>query len=175
MKHRAFITFAVLAEIIALSACAGEGDFDILDAATVYDANQQKLDVIREYYPGPYNDFMRVPARDPAKETRKGRELIGRLRQSMPVEFIDFFPMGDTGKDEINVMLKRYGGNARWTVVSLVYSEVPLPPPTPGAGIALFDGCDARAREWFAMDRGGAGVSAFCRLNERWYAYQKVY
>lgn len=175
MPRIALRTIAACAAGLTIAACAGGDEIDIVDAAAIYNANQVSLDAIRDYYPGPYNDFMRVPARNPAKETRKGKELIARLRNSMPVEFIDFFPMGDTGKDEINVMLKRYGGNAKWTVVSLVYSEVPLPPPTPGAGIALYDACDVRAREWFAMDHGRMSVSAFCRINERWYAYQRVY
>lgn len=166
---------AISLAVMAASSCVGEEEIDILDAAAIYSANQTVIDGIRDYYPGPYNDFARVPARDPAKETRKGRELIARLRESFSVEFVDFFPMGDTGKDEINIILKRYGSNAKWTIVSLVYSEVPLPTPTPGAGIALFDACDIRAREWFHANQSGDSVSAFCRINERWYAYQKVY
>lgn len=175
MRRRPLFVIAGLTVAASIAGCGAGEDMDILDAAALYEVNQNTFDGIRDYYPGPYNGFSRVPARDPAKETRKGKQLIEKLRASFSVEFIDFFPMGDTGKDEMNVMLKRYGSSAKWTIVSLIYAEVPLPPPTPGAGIALFDACDTRALEWFEQDHGEISASAFCRINEHWYAYQKVY
>lgn len=175
MRRNIFQYSTLMAAAVALIGCVQEEDMTILDAAALYETNQNTFDGIRDYYPGPYNGFSRVPARDPAKETRKGKQLIEKLRASFSVEFIDFFPMGDTGKDEMNIMLKRYGSSAKWTIISLVYAEVPLPPPTPGAGIALFDACDSRALGWFEQDHGEISASAFCRINDHWYAYQKVY
>lgn len=173
MRERLFIILNMFAAAM-LTGCGGSEDMNILDAAAIYEANQPVIETIREDFPGPYADFVRVPARDPAKETVRGQVLLARLRQSFPVEFVDFFPIGNTGQDEINVVLKRYGGGDRWTVVSLVYAGRPIQVSSENPDIKLFDACDARAARWFEEDHGDRDVAAFCRINENWYAYQKV-
>ena len=174
MREKLFTALNMFAAAMLVGCGAGE-DMDILDAAAIYQANRPAIETIREDFPGPYTEFVRVPARDPAKETVRGKVLLARLRQSFPVEFVDFFPAGNTGEDEINIILKRYGGSARWTVVSLVYVEAPLQAPPPGSGVAIFNACDTRASRWFEQDHGDLDVAAFCRIDGRWYAYQKVF
>ncbi len=170
-----FVLLAALSGALLAAGCSSEGDGpNILDAAAIYEANPDAFASIRSRYPGPFREFTRVPARDPAKEIRKDKLFLKRLRENFPVEFIDFLPLADTGKDEIDVVIKRYGMDARWTVVSLVYSEIPLPPPDEGSNAALFDTCDERALEWFEKDHDTGAVSAFCQINEYWYAYQSV-
>jgi hypothetical protein len=173
--EKSFLRLAALTAALLTAGCGSGGeDPNILDAAAIYEANSAALASIRENYPGPFRDFARVPARNPANETREDKMFIKQLRKDFPVEFIDFLPMGETGKDEIDVVIKRYGADAIWTVVSLVYTEIPLPSPEEGSNVALFDKCDQRSLEWLEMDHDPGVVSAFCRINEYWYAYQSV-
>ncbi len=175
MIQKAILGFATLCCAFMAAGCGSGGDDpNILDAAAIYEANSKVFASIRISYPGPFREFTRIPARNPANETRKDNAFIKQLRKDFPVEFIDFLPLADTGKDEIDVVIKRYGIDARWTVVSLVYSEIPLPPPGKGSNAALFDTCDERALEWFEKDHDTGIISAFCKINEYWYAYQSI-
>lgn len=158
---------------LSLSACGAGDEPDILDAAAIYVANPEVFASIRTAYPGPFQDFNRVPARDPSLETDEEKRFIKELRKTIPLEFIDFFPVGDTGADEIDVVLKRYGVNTNFTTVSVIYMGVELPARTDG-NKALFDSCDERAIEWFERDHAEGTVTALCRITENWYAYQKV-
>lgn len=175
MRRRLLSAFALLAAVGLVAGCSSGEDMNILDAAALYEANEDALNSIRDSYPGPYTEFMRVPARDPAKETRKGKEFIEGLRRSIPVEFVDFFPTSGLGKDEINIMLKRYGGADKWTIISLIYSDMPMGTPPQGSGAAVFDACDMRALEWVGQGRANTKAAAFCKINDNWYAYQQVY
>ena len=169
----------ILASICAVFltvGCGGEKEpgMTLVDAAAVYEANSEAFAFIRATYPGPFSEFGRVPARDPSKETSDEKAFVKQLRQSFSFEFIDFYPYADTGKDEIDVILKRYDLETNWTIISLVYSGIPLPQPEEGTGIALFDACDQRAIDWFSADHERGAISAFCRINEYWYAHQVV-
>lgn len=175
MRRKIFQYSTLVAVAAALFGCAQEEGMTILDAAAAYETNQSLIEGIRSQYPGPYTEFRRVPARNPADATQEGEALLKRLRTSFPVEFIDFLPLGNTGKDEVDIILKRFSASGKWTTVSLVFSELPIPAPNPGNGIAVFDACDERALAWFEQDRDGVNLSAFCRINENWYAYQKTY
>ncbi|GJL96036.1 MAG: hypothetical protein DHS20C05_24410 [Hyphococcus sp.] len=173
------LPLAVIATLIAalLTVSCGEKNLTILDAAALYEAQPEVFTSVRDRYPGPFSDFSRVPHRDPSKETRHEKEFLKELRQNIPVEFIDFFPMGETGRDEIDIIIKRYGlNNSDWTEVKIVYVGIPLPQPEEGTGLAVFNACDARALEWFEQEHEAAltRISAFCRINDYWYAYQSV-
>ncbi len=175
MIQKPFLMLTALCATLLTAGCGPSAeDPNILDAAAVYEANSATFAAIRDTYPGPFREFTRNPARNPANENRKDKLFLKQLREDFPVEFIDFLPLANTGKDEIDVVIKRYGMDARWTVVSLVYSEIPLPPPEKGSNAALFDTCDHRALEWFEKDHNAGAVSAFCQINEYWYAYQSV-
>lgn len=175
MTRHPLTTLAALASAISLLGCGAENaNLNILDAASIYESNRASFRDIRTNYPGPFAEFTRIPARDPSKSTRQGKALLEALRKDFPVEFIDFFPQSNTGKNEINVILTRYGANAEWTIISLVYSNVPLPPPDSDRNMALFDRCDQRALDWFEKDHGEGSVSAFCQVDAYWYAFQQV-
>lgn len=176
-------TFTALFSITALAlsaGCDGIGEISstkmtILDAAEVYVANQEAFASIRSAYPGPFHGFARAPARNPADQTREEDVFLKGLRQQFPVEYIDFFPLADTGKDEIDVVLTRYGANARWTLVSLVYSEVPLPqPPDEQTDLAVFGECEPQVLGWLEFQSKKGRAAAFCRINQYWYAYQRI-
>ena len=93
----------------ALSACAeSDPPLTILDAAEIYKSNRASFAAIRATYPGPFGEFKRAPARIPAEQTKQELDFVERLRQNFPLEFIDMFPLGDTGRDEIDVVLQRY-------------------------------------------------------------------
>lgn len=166
-------TAALFAGLACIS-CAQEKPLTVLDAASIYEDNQAAFASIRAAYPGPFTGFDRLPARDPADETQAGKIFIANLRDDFPLEYIDFFPLGDTGKDEIDVILARYGLSAEWTIVSLVYSEITLPEPDPEKKVGLFDACDQRSLDWLAETVDEDGAAVFCKLNEYWYAYQSV-
>lgn len=167
--------FACFCALI-LAACAGDQTpkTNILDAAAIYEANADVFADLRTRYPGPFEGFTRLPDRDPAKVTPQMENYLAALRQRIPLEYIDFFPLGNSGKDEIDVILHRYGMDTDWTVVSLVYSGIPLPPAEDGKGIRIFDRCDGRSMEWLQAARDTDAVAAFCRLDEFWYAYQRI-
>lgn len=169
------MSFAVCCLAAAVVGCSADTEkLNILDAAEIYQTNPLLFATVRGDYPGPFTEFTRIPARDPAKQTRRDDAFIKSLRKQFPVEFIDFLPLSDTSKDEIDVVLKRYNHGDDYIVVSLVYSEIELPPPSEKPNIALFDQCDERALEWFEKDHDDGLVSAFCRINQFWYAYQSV-
>ncbi len=169
------LALAALSNAVLIAGCdTGDKGLNILDAAAVYEANPEAFASIRENYPGPYRDFMRVPARDPAKQTRQDTIFFKKLRKHFPVEFIDFFPLAGSGRDEIDVVLERYGANTSWTVISLVYSELSLPPAEDDPNVALFDKCDQRALEWLEANDATGPISVSCRINDYWYAYQSV-
>jgi|GEM_PF-1558061 len=151
----------------------GGGEMTILDAAAIYESNQDIIMSIRGLYPGPFEGFFRVPNRDPTKQTRENKAFVKQLRQHFPLEYIDFFPMGDTKRDEIDVVLTKFGANTRWSLVSLVYTGIPLPQPEEGANMAVFDACDQRSIEWLDLNTGRKRAEVFCQLNENWYAYQR--
>ncbi|MHA7872890.1 MAG: hypothetical protein ACX939_11115 [Hyphococcus sp.] len=173
---RKSLTSLSVISLATLAAGCGDGDDDltILDAADIYRSNQAVFASIRIAYPGPYTEFTRLPARDPAKQTRGEALFLKSLRESFPVEFVDFLPLSEAGKDEIDVVLTRYGLNADYTMVSIVYSDIALAAPASDPNAAVFEACDARALDWFDKDRGESPVSVFCRLDDNWYAYQRV-
>ena len=176
-KQAQLLASLCVAGLMGCSASGGGESANILDAAAIYEANSETFAFIRETYPGPFTGFGRVPARRPSDQTREDKIFFQEVRKAFAVEFIDFFPLGDTGRDEIDVVLKRYGLETNWTVISLVYSGIPLPQPEDGLKIAVFDKCDQRALDWFEMDHGDTtkSISAFCRINEYWYAHQIVH
>ncbi len=179
MKNRSQLKFvlALCAGFLA-AACdrapyAGQ-EITILDAADIYNANTDVFAQLRQSYPGPFRDFARVPDRDPAKETPEQRSLIKQLRKYFPVEFIDLYPMGDAEKDQIDVVLQRYGATSRWTIVSLIYVDIPLPAADAKSGTAVFNTCDNTVMGWLeSQSRSGRAV-AFCRITKHWYAHQRI-
>lgn len=160
---------------LVIGCSADDEKLNILDAAKIYESNDEFFASIRGDYPGPYTEFVRIPARDPAKRSRRNELFLQSLRKNFPVEFIDFLPLSESGKDEIDVVLKRYSLGAKYNVVSLIYSEIELPPPQGKPNIALFDQCDERALGWFEKGHDEGPVSAFCRVDQFWYAYQRIH
>lgn len=176
-RSRLNIVLALCAGFLA-AACdrtpyAGQ-EITILDAVDIYNANADAFAGVRQAYPGPFLDFARVPDRDPAKITPSQRTLIKQLRQSFPVEFIDLYPMGDGEKDQIDVVLQRYGANSRWTIVSLIYVDIPLPASDAKLGTAVFNTCDNAVIGWLDFQSRSGRAVAFCRLNQHWYAHQRI-
>ena len=177
IRSRLNIILALCAGFLA-AACdrspyAGQ-EITILDAADIYNANTDALAAIRQSYPGPFHDFARVPDRDPAKETPEQRALIRQLNKQFPVEFIDLFPKGNSGQDEIHVVLQRYGATKRWTIVSLIYSDVPLPASDAKSGTAVFNTCDNTVVGWLESQSQSGRAVAFCRITKHWYAHQRI-
>ncbi len=160
---------------LVLSACSfGDNEKTILDAAALFEQKSESFELIRDTYSGPFLAFKRVPDRDPSAVTKEEEAFIRNLRRQVPVEYIDLFPFGRTGKDEIDVILWRYGMDDRWTVVSLIYTEASLPATEEDAVVGSFDNCDIRTLEWIEERKPKGPVAAFCRLNANWYAFQSV-
>ncbi len=163
---------------LSLAACGErEPEMTLLDAASLFRAHGTDLGAIEQAYPGPYLGFFRVPARLDEDQKPGDETLMKTVRAHFPVEFIDFFPLGDTGKDEVNVILKRFSGEYGWTIISLVYSEIPLPEPEgeENKGMAMYDSCDSRAVQWISRKPTSGSYSVFCRLSDKWYAFQSVH
>lgn len=175
-KVRSFliVRLAIIILLLCVSACSGGNNPNILDAAATYKDNTGAFADILASYPGPYKDFTRIPARDPAKETPADNRFLKQLRKTFPVEFIDFFPRSGAGRDEVNVVIKRYGMNTRWTIVSLVYLSEPLAQPEAGSNMTLFDDCDTRSLDWIETHKTNGSISVFCRIDRNWYAFQQV-
>ena len=169
-----FVKLAISSLLLGAGACSGGNNPNILDAAEIYKDNTGAFADILSSYPGPHKDFTRIPARDPAKETPADNQFLKQLRKTFPVEFIDFFPRSGAGTDEVNVVIKRYGINTRWTIVSLVYFSKPLAQPEAGSKMALFDECDARSLDWIETNKTNGSVSVFCHVDRNWYAFQQV-
>ncbi len=146
----------------------------ILDAAAVYADHEGLLQSIRAAYPGPYEDFTRIPARDPADANRMDADFLKFLREDIPVEFIDFFPIGDSGKDELDVVLWRYQSGRRWNTVSLVYFSMAMTFAEGEENMRAFDRCDEDVLDWLQRQSRSGAASAFCHINDHWLAYQKV-
>lgn len=163
---------AVSAGLLA-AGCSGETPKPtILDAAAVYADHEGLLHSVRAAYPGPYEDFVRIPARDPAKADPMDTDFLKFLREEIPVEFIDFFPIGDSGKDELDVVLWRYNAGNHWNTVSLVYFSMAMTFAEGEENMRAFDRCDEEALDWLQAQKQPA--SAFCHINDHWLAYQKV-
>ena len=177
MNKKPLQSLAALAAAITIAGCApgdGGGDMNILDAAALFEANPEAFVSIRKNYPGPFNGFVRIPARNPADETPEAERFIKSLREKIPVEFVDFFPLGDTGKDEIDVIIKRYSSNTGMMSIGLIFSELPLSSPDKGQNMMYYDRCDQRSLAWIESGRDEGSVTALCRINNYWYAYQRV-
>lgn len=164
--------FAVTLVIAAFCASCGPArdPFTILDAAAIYEADRAVFTSIRTVYPGPYQDFTRIPSRDPEEETAFDRDFFSQLQDQIPVEFVDFFPIGDTGADEINVVLKRYQRGDTWNTVSLIYFGMELTLSDEHGDMRMFETCDEETLAWLETP----SHAAFCRLNANWYAFQRV-
>ncbi|MEO1135793.1 MAG: hypothetical protein AAFW68_04160 [Pseudomonadota bacterium] len=164
--------FAIAFFAMVFSASCGKerNQFTILDAAAVYESDRAVFASIRTVYPGPYQDFTRIPNRNPEEETRFDRDFFRQLRDQIPVEFIDFFPIGSTGADEINVVLKRYQHGDTWNTVSLIYFGMELTLSDEHGDMRMFKDCDEKALAWVETPPR----AAFCRLNSNWYAFQRV-
>ena len=161
--------------LLLAASCGGETKPQtLLDAAGVYAANEVVFESIRGAYPGPYADFNRIPARDPAAETPEGKSFIKALRKNIPVDYVDFFPIGDTGGDELDVVLNRYNEGDKWMTVSVIYFSSPLTLSDEYPNMRLFEHCDGRALDWISGRHMSGPYAVFCRLNESWYAYQRV-
>ncbi len=163
---------AFLAAVTLAGCDSGQPGRTILDAANLYTENKATFQTIRAAYPGPFEDFSRIPARDPADEN--DRDFLKILREQFPVERIDFFPIGGAGGDEINVVLERYQDGDRWVTVSLVYFSVPLTLSDKDPKVRLFKSCDQDALDWLDGKSEPSALIAFCKLNRYWYAHQKV-
>lgn len=162
---------------IALLAAACEESTsapDIVDAAALFEANEGVFLSVRAAYPGPYQDFWRIPARNPAHATKVDKAFLDYLRQEFPVEFIDFFPIGNSGEDEIDVVLWRYEANNQWNTVSLVYFSEAMTFAEGPESVRSFDACGDDVRTWLKSREGNSGVAAFCQINEHWRAYQRI-
>lgn len=160
---------------MTLVACDSTNDrLSILDAAALYENQTDAFVEIVLSYPAPFTEFTRIPARDPSNETAANERFIKRLRKKIPIESIDFFPRSEGGRDEINIVLRRYSTNDYWTIVSVIYISKPLLPPDREENKALFDKCDDRSLEWLERNKATGPVTAICRIKEHWYAVQKI-
>lgn len=169
--------FRILAGICPLlfAACSEEPETrTLLDAADIYAAHEMVFESIRGAYPGPYEDFTRIPRRDPAAETRQSREFIKALRKNIPVDYVDFFPISDGHGDELDVVLNRYSEGGRWHTVSVIYFSEPMAFSDSSPNVRMFETCDARAIEWLESGRRETPYAAFCKINDSWQAYQRV-
>lgn len=159
-----------------LAACGGgEKPRTVLDAAALYAAHSAVFDSIRGAYPGPYREFTRLPARDPAAETQDAKAFIKALRRTVPIDYVDFFPLGEGLGDELDVVLNRYADGDAYHTISLIYFSTPMTLSEDAPNMRMFETCDARALDWLENATHDPGpVAVFCRLNEDWSAYQRV-
>ena len=158
-----------------LAACGKSGPApDIIDAAELYAANERLIGSIRGTYPGPYVKFYRIPARNPADETSRDRAFFANLRNSLPVEFIDFFPIGNTNEDEIDVVLWRYDRKGQWNTVGLVYFSKSRTLAKEDQSMRGFQRCGGDVRYWLDSRDENSKTSAFCRINDNWHAYHRI-
>lgn len=172
---RPFLALAGLCSGLFAAACNGEPETrNLLDAAEIYADHETVFESIRGAHPGPYKDFSRLPPRNPAEETKEGRGFVKALRKQIPVEYLDFFPIGDTGGDELDVVLKRFSHGDQWHTVSVIYFSSPLVLSKEYPNIRLFETCDERSLKWLNSKHDPGPYAVFCRLNESWYAYQRV-
>lgn len=176
MLRRGFVfSVAALSAALFATGCGREAPgHTLLDAAAVYNAHEGLFRSIRAAYPGPYENFTRIPARDPARADPMDNDFLSFLRDDIPVEFIDFFPIGDTGKDEIDVVLWRYQSGDHWNTVSLVYFSEPMVFAKADNDVRAFDKCGDEALSWLETRKDNGDVSAFCRINDHWQAFQRV-
>lgn len=175
MKRSVQSWFAASLFALLLGACSTQDDQpDILDAAALYTTHPDAFVELLLTYPRPFTEFTRIPARNAANETAANTRFLKRLRETMPVEYIDFFPRSDGGRDEINVMVKRYIAQDDWINVSLIYLSKPLSAPGEGENKALFDTCDQRSLQWLSERAGPDPATAICKVSENWYAAQRV-
>ncbi|NNL88753.1 MAG: hypothetical protein HKP25_06755 [Marinicaulis sp.] len=166
---------SILAISLMLVACDSKKiKPNLLDAADIYNAHPEAFAEIVLSRPKPLLEFTRIPARDPMLETTQNTKLIARLRKNFPIEHIDFYPRSRSGRDEIDVVIKRYGQNTEWTVVSVIYLSKPLSPPSEGSNMELFDKCDHRSVDWLEKNKKKGPALVFCQINSEWYAYQKI-
>lgn len=175
VKHSAHTRLIALSLCVFMAACSAQDDeTDILDAAALYGAHPDAFVEILLSYPGPFTEFTRIPARNSANERDANTRFLKNLRKTMPVEFIDFFPRSPGGRDEINVMIKRYAARDDWVAVSIIYLSKPLSAPNEGENKALFERCDERSLTWLGANKDLGPATAICQLDENWYAVQKV-
>lgn len=172
------IRFLVGFSLLLVTASCGDKEkthaYTLIDAAEIFNSRGGALSSIRAFYPGPYEGFTRIPARDPAEASRLDTDFINLLREDIPVEFVDFFPIGNTGKDEVNVILWRYQTGDTWNTVSLVWFGMPMTLADDQENIQSFESCDQKAVDWLESRRKEGRASVFCRLDDNWHAYQKM-
>ncbi len=169
----------VIGAALFIAACdRGPSTRTILDAAGLYSENAAVFETIRAAYPGPFTDFARVPARNPADETDHDKDLLKHLRGQIPIEFIDFYPIGDSdggwGGDEIDVVLNRFGTGDKWVTISLVYFSVPLTLSDDDPNVRFFKTCEQGVADWVGDKSASQSRTAFCQINPNWYAHQRV-
>ncbi len=174
MPARAYRVLAGLS--LALAAACGEKPEarTLLDAAEIYAEHEMLFESIRGAYPGPYETFTRIPPRDPADETRESREFMKALEKSIPVDYVDFFPIGEDMGDELDVVLNRYGEGDEWRTISIIYFSAPMDFVDSHPNVRMFETCDQRALDWLEGAHEPGPYAAFCRINESWHAYQRV-
>ncbi len=166
---------AALGAALFLGACGKSASGpDLVDAAALYAANKGLFQSIRAAYPGPYYEFTRIPARDPADATKSDKAFLSSIRNDLPVEFIDFFPIGNSGQDEIDVVLWRYETKGQWNTVSLVYFSEPMTFAAERQSVYGFESCGDEVRNWLNNHDGDGAASVFCRIDDNWHAYQQV-
>lgn len=173
--HKICNSAAALGAALFLSAC-GKAELQptLLDAAALFNENEGLFQSIRAAYPGPYEDFTRIPARNPADASKLDTDLLEVLRNDVPVEFIDFFPIGDTGKDEIDVVLWRYQSGDHWNTISLIYFSMPMTLADGLENMSAFDECGEDALRWLEENKQAGDISAFCRIDSHWQAFQRI-
>ena len=175
MIQKGLSALAVIMTAFFAVGCGGsEKNFNILDAAHIYAVHSETFSSIRKHYPGPYREFVRIPSRDPSKVTDRNKEFLAALREKFDVEYIDFFPLGETGNDEVDVILSRRLLTDRRNTISLIYVDAPIPEPSIPNGVAVFDACDERSTTWLEQNTAEEPGSVFCRINQFWYAFQRI-
>ena len=159
---------------LALATGCAPQTHSILDAAGVFRNNQAVFSSIRAAYPGPYRDFMRIPARDPPDETLRDTNFLQQVREDIPVTFLDFFPIEGADADEIDVVLWRELTNDRLTTTSLIYFSRDMTLDDAHDNMRVFDVCNQDVVDWIGETKTDGPTAAFCKVSARWYAYQRV-